>query len=123
MTYSESYLHTTQQLIIDFVRGPFQEADNNHSSQNHILRRGRQTLGWRMDIKIWTTRFDLSTGKGKQFTAKFFQDVCRSLNWLNLHKAAYHAQNTFEVVPFDRKILSTLRTYILYSYYISLLLK
>ena len=55
---------------------------------------------------------DLIADNGKQFTAKFFQDVCRTLNVNNIFTTTYHPQTNGQVERFNRTILSALRTYI-----------
>ena len=55
---------------------------------------------------------DLIADNGKQFTAKFFQDVCRTLNVNNIFTTTYHPQTNGQVERFNRTILSALQTYI-----------
>ena len=49
---------------------------------------------------------------GKQFTSRFFQDVCRILRINNVFTTTYHPQTNGQVERFNRTLLSSLRHYI-----------
>lgn len=49
---------------------------------------------------------DLIAHNGKQFTSKFFQDVCRTLNVINMYSTTNHPQTNGKVERFNRTILS-----------------
>ena len=55
---------------------------------------------------------DLLADNGKQFTSKFFLDVCRILNIHNSFTTTYHPQTNGQVERFNRTILAALRAYI-----------
>ena len=55
---------------------------------------------------------DLIADNGRQFTSKFFQDVCHTLNVHNAFTTTYHPQTNGQVERFNRTILSALRAYI-----------
>ena len=55
---------------------------------------------------------DLIADNGRQFTSRFFLDVCRILNVHNAFTTTYHPQTNGQVERFNRTILSALRTYI-----------
>lgn len=52
---------------------------------------------------------ELIADNGRQFTSRFFQDVCKILNVDNLF-TTYHAQTKDQVERFNRTILSALRS-------------
>ena len=54
----------------------------------------------------------LLSDNGKQFTARFFQNVCRILGVENLFTTTYHPQTNGQVERFNRTIISGLRNYI-----------
>lgn len=55
----------------------------------------------------------LITDKGRKFTAKFFQDVCKTLRVINnVYTTTYHSQTNGQVELFNRTIISAIRTYI-----------
>ena len=55
---------------------------------------------------------DLIADNGRQFTSRFFLDVCRILNVHNAFTTTYYPQTNGQVERFNRTILSALRTYI-----------
>ena len=54
----------------------------------------------------------LLADNGKQFTSKFFLDVCRILKVHNSFTTTYHPQTNGQVERFNRTILSALRAYV-----------
>ena len=67
-------------------------------------------------VTHWVFNFgpptDLISDNGKQFTSKFFLDVCRILKVHNAFTTTYHPQTNGQVERFNRTIVSTLRAYI-----------
>jgi len=55
---------------------------------------------------------ELIADNGRQFTSRFFQDVCKILTIHNSFTTTYHPQTNGQVERFNRTILSALRTYI-----------
>ena len=54
----------------------------------------------------------LLSDNGPQFTAKFFQDVCRILDIKNVFTTTYHPQSNGQVERFNRTMLNALRSYV-----------
>ena len=55
---------------------------------------------------------ELIADNGKQFTSKFFLDVCRILNVHNAFTTTYHPQTNGQVERFNRTIMSAVRSYV-----------
>lgn len=54
----------------------------------------------------------LLSDNGRQFTAKLFQSVCRSLRVANMFTTTYHPQTNGQVERFNRTLLAGLRAFV-----------
>lgn len=54
----------------------------------------------------------LLSDNGKQFTAKLFQRVCRSLRMTHMFTTTYHIQTNVQVQRLNRKLLTSLREFV-----------
>ena len=52
------------------------------------------------------------TDNGRQFSAKFFQIVCRQLQVANIFMTTYHPQTNGQVERYNRNIAAMLRSYV-----------
>ena len=63
-------------------------------------------------IFVYGPPVSVLSDNGKQFTARFFIDVCRILGIKNVFTTTYHPQANGQVERFNRTILSALRHYV-----------
>ena len=63
-------------------------------------------------IFVYGPPVSVLSDNGKQFTAKFFQDVCRIIGIKNVFTTTYHPQTNGQVERFNRTILAALRHYV-----------
>ena len=86
---------------------PILEDGASHPAQKYYRSHSRQGFLRPLDFSPWAP--SPFPDNGRQFTAKFFQDICAILGIRKQFTTAYHPQTNGQVERFNRTILACLR--------------